>query len=278
MGESKPVVVRSAANPRIRHLIRMRDNRARRKAGRVIVDGWRETMRAADAGLTLCQLCIAESSDQWNNALQINPSLDNTIVVSESLLEKVCYGSSPRGVVAEFERPSRSLDQLQLPAKPLLLVLDRVEKPGNVGAIFRCADGLGVDAVLLCESADPFNPNAIRNSLGSVFHVPTAVGTELELGQFLLDNEIAAVAARVESSAPVWSTNFRSGLAIILGSEADGLGSRWRHLGAEATKENEIPGLRIPMRGKGDSLNVSVTAALICYEARRQRDQPGDVE
>ncbi len=273
MGESKPEVVRSAANPKIRHLIRMRDNRARRKAGRVIVDGWRETERAWEAGLTLFQICMAESSVPTSRALQIDPSQQKTIVVSDPLMEKICYGSSPRGVVAEFERPQRLLDQLRLPPAPLILLLDRVEKPGNVGAIFRCADGLGIDAVLLCESADPFNPNAIRNSQGSVFHVPAAIGTAGEFGQFLIDNRIDAIAARVESSEPLWSVNFLGGLAIILGSEADGLGDRWRHLERGSTGKHLIPGLRIPMQGKGDSFNVSVSAALICYEATRQRER-----
>lgn len=274
MGESKPVVVRSAANPKIRHLIRMRDNRARRKAGRVIVDGWRETARALDAGLTLLQICLAESSVPPSWALQIDPLQHKTMVVSDGLMDKVGYGSSPRGVVAEFERPERLLDQLKLPPEPLILLLDRVEKPGNVGAIFRCADGLGIDAVLLCESADPFNPNAIRNSLGSVFHVPTAIATAPQLEQFLIDNQIDAIAARVESAVPLWSINFLGGLAIILGSEADGLGDRWSQLGSGSTVTRQIPGLRIPMQGKGDSLNVSVSAALICYEANRQRDRP----
>ncbi len=271
MNESKPVVVRSAANPRIRHLLRMRDNRARRRANRVIVDGWRETVRGLDAGLTLCQLYVAESAANHHQHQGVDPALEWTIWVSDPLMDKICYGSSPRGVVAEFERPARSLERLSLPQSPLILVLDQIEKPGNVGAIVRCADAVGIDAVLLCDSADPFNPNAIRNSVGSVFHVPLASGSEAELGQFLIKHGVAAIAARVESATPLWSTNFCAALAIIIGNEARGLGDRWRWLGDQRTEQTRIPGVRIPMLGRGDSLNVSVSAAVICYEACRQR-------
>jgi len=270
MSESKPVVVRSTSNSKIRHLIRMRNNRARRKAERVIVDGWRETGRAIDAGLTLIQIYLPESSSERHIA-HVAPHGDKTVLVSDSLMEKICFGDSPRSVVAEFERPVRPLDRLQLSDQPLILVLDRLEKPGNVGAIFRCADAVGVDAVLLCESADPFNPNAIRNSAGSVFHVPSASGTAVELADFLLGNEIAAIAARVESSKPLWDVDFRGPRAIIVGSEAEGLGDRWQSLRGSGSAATKIDGVRIPMHGIGDSLNVSVSAALICYEACRQR-------
>jgi TrmH family RNA methyltransferase len=271
MGESKPVVIRSAANPRIRHLIRMRDNRARRKAESILVDGWRETTRALDAGLTLNQLYIPESATDQILGPTADRTADRTTIVSDSLMQKICYGNSSRGVVAEFDRPGQSIDQLRLRETPLVLVLDRIEKPGNVGAIFRCADAAGIDAILLCESADPLNPNAIRNSLGSVFHVQSAAGTEADLGKFLVDHQIAAVAARVQSSTPLWEADLRGPLAVIVGSEADGLGDRWSHLGAAATDRIEIPGVRIPMLGRGDSLNVAMSAAVICYEARRQR-------
>ena len=171
MTESKPVILQSAANPKIRHVIRMRDNRARRKAERVLVDGWRETERAVAAGLSLVHLYLPASS-ALERAQRIDPDGQRSVLVSDRLMEKIAYGNSPRGVVAEFERPVKRLDQLNLPDRPLVLLLDRLEKPGNVGAIFRCADAAGIDAVLLCESADPLNPNAVRNSQGSVFFSP----------------------------------------------------------------------------------------------------------
>ncbi len=276
MNESKPVVLRSAANPTVRHLQRMRDNRARRKAGRVIVDGWRETGNAIQAGLELCGIYLPESTsieaetdrDPVIAAIlgHANPA-GKTTLVSDSIMQKIGYGQSPRGVVAEFEQPTMSLQSLKLPASPLILVLDRIEKPGNVGAVFRCADAAGVDAVLLCETHDLFNPNAIRSSLGCVFHVPAAVGTQGELQAFFADRSIRVVAARVESSTPLWSAELSGPLAIVLGSEAEGLGERWQMVGEAA-----VEGIRIPMAGKVDSLNVSVSAAVIAFEARRRRE------
>jgi TrmH family RNA methyltransferase len=269
MSESKPVL-RSAANQTIRHLLRMRDNRSRRKAGRVIVDGWSETSHAINAGLTLCGIYLPESLEAAREGASgrvldsVTP--DKISRVADALMEKIGYGQSFRGVVAEFEQPSMTLEQLELPASPLILVLDRIEKPGNVGAVFRCADAAGIDAVLLCDSCDLFNPNAIRSSLGSLFHVPSARGTASELAQFLHDRNIRVMAARVESSEPLWTADLEGPLAIVLGSEADGLGDRWKRVG-----NSVVQGICIPMVGKVDSLNVSVSAAVIAFETRRRR-------
>lgn len=279
MSESKPVVLRSASNPTVRHLMRMRDNRARRKADRVIVDGWRETAQALDAGLILRGLFLPESTSAEinvacepavNRVLEDVNASQETTWVSDSIMAKISYGQSARGVVAEFEQPEWTLDQLQLPESPLILVLDKIEKPGNIGAVFRCADAAGIDAVLLCESDDRFNPNTIRSSLGSVFHVPSAGGTESQLKQFLVDRGVRVMAARVEASAPHWSADFRGSLAIILGSESEGLRDRWREVDSKP-----IAGVQIPMAGKVDSLNISVSAAVIAFEAKRQRQSAG---
>ena len=277
MTESKPVVLRSTANPTIRHLVRMRDNRTRRRAQRVIVDGWRETAQALQAGLELCGVYLPESF-----AIQGEDQADSSIgdvlarartaqalnFVSESVMERIAYGQSPRGIVAEFVQPTLLLASLALPACPLLLILDQIEKPGNLGAIYRSADAAGIDAILLCDSSDLFNPNAIRSSLGSVFHIPSASGNEQQLSQFLLEHGVRLVAARVQSSTPLWQSTLTGPLGIILGSEAWGLGKRWHTAG-----DVPIEGIRIPMLGRIDSLNVSVSAAVIAMEARRQRQR-----
>jgi len=279
MTESKPVVLRSTANPTIRHLVRMRDNRARRRAQRVIVDGWRETAQALQAGLELCGVYLPESiaiqaEDHADSSLRHVLALAGAARalhwVSDSVMERIAYGQSHRGIVAEFVQPSLSLASLALPECPLVLILDQIEKPGNLGAIYRSADAAGIDAILLCDSHDLFNPNAIRSSLGSVFHIPSAAGNEQQLGQFLLEHGIRLVAARVESATPLWQSTLTGPLGIILGSEAWGLGTRWLSLGGVP-----IEGIRIPMLGRIDSLNVSVSAAVIAMEARRQRQQTG---
>lgn len=278
MTDWNPVILRSPANPTIRHLVRMRDNRARRRARRVMVDGWRETAQALEARFELCGVYLPESfsiqaehhqDPQIRRVLALAKERQAVHLVSEPLMEKIAYGQSHRGIVAEFVQPTTNLASIFLPSEPLILVLDQIEKPGNLGAIFRSADAAGVDAILLCDCHDLFNPNAIRNSQGSVFHIPSASGDLEQIGHFLLHRDIRPLAARVESSRPLWQTDLTGPLAIILGSEAKGLGQRWQSL-----KGEPIEGVRIPMLGKADSLNVSVSAAVIAMEARRQRLRP----
>ena len=182
------------------------------------------------------------------------------------MLEKIGYGQSSRGVVAEFEQPQRTLEMLALPKTPLILVLDQIEKPGNVGSVFRCADAAGIDAVILSDVCDLFNPNAIRSSLGAVFRVPAAVASAEQTLDYFVQHQIRVLAARVESSIPLWESDFVGPLAIVLGREAQGLADRWQNVGS-----SPIVGVRIPMFGAVDSLNVSVSAAVIAYEAIRVR-------
>jgi TrmH family RNA methyltransferase len=280
-------VITSSANPKIRRLVRLRDHRRRRQSGRVLVDGWREVAMAAKAGLTLCSLYLPASdrSGGQGGATRDRPELasslteliaraseeDRQLVIADDLFEKISYGRSPRGVVAEFVQPDRSLGRLRLPADPLVLVLDRVEKPGNLGAVFRCADAAGVDAVIASGPApDLFNPNVIRNSLGTVFTVPSAAANESDTASFLGSAGLRLLAARGDSSTSLWSCDLLGPLAVIFGSEAEGLGERWRHVDGR-----EILGVRVPMFGQADSLNVSVSAAVVAYEAARVRSTAG---
>lgn len=275
MSNLPPSVLRSHANPKIKRFLRLRDNRARRKAKRVIVDGWRETGQALEAGLKLCELFLSAEEYERKHSdphsgeakiLQDAEKRDQLNVLSEPLLKKIAFGQSPRGVVSEFEEPTANLSDIQLSPNPLLLILDRIEKPGNLGAIFRTGDAAGVDAILMCECTDAFNPNAIRNSQGAIFHVQSASASESDITNFLEANRITPRAARVESSDQLWETDLQSPTAIILGNEAEGLGGRWKE-----TPRGQIRGIRIPMQGSADSLNVSITAAVISMEAARQR-------
>lgn len=277
MSESKPVIFRSSANPTLRHLIRMRDNRSRRKANRVLVDGWRETSQAIRAGLDLCGIYVPESlihgkTDEFRDATQTVMAFaeeqHKLNWVAEPLMEKISYGQSTRGVVAEFVRPNICLKSLSLPKNPLILVLDEIEKPGNIGAVFRSADAAGVDCVLLSDCVDQYNPNSIRSSLGTIFQIPSFNATELELRDFLVSNSIKIFAARVESSQNLWKSKLSGPAAIVLGSEARGLKSRW-----QSSSKTPIDGIRIPMAGEADSLNIAASAAIIVFEAARQRSE-----
>jgi TrmH family RNA methyltransferase len=277
MSESKPVVFRSSANPTLRHLIRMRDNRSRRKANRVLVDGWRETSQALRAGMELCGIYVPESlihgeKDEFRDAAQtvVDIAQDQQKLnwVTDSIMEKISYGQSSRGVVAEFVRPNTSLNSLSLPKNPLILVLDEIEKPGNIGAVFRSADAAGVDCILLSDCVDQYNPNSIRSSLGTIFQIPSCNATESELRDFLEKHSIKILAARVESAKNLWKCDLDGPLAIVLGSEARGLKDRWQSSGSAP-----IDGIRIPMAGVADSLNIAASAAIIAFEAARQRAQ-----
>jgi RNA methyltransferase, TrmH family len=160
--------------------------------------------------------------------------------------------------------PSLELDRLGLPADPLVLVIEALEKPGNLGAVLRSADGAGVDAVIAASPrTDLFNPNAIRASAGTVFSVPLAAASSGDVMAWLRRNGIRVVAARVEAERAYTDADLRGPVAIALGAETDGLTDAWSGDGVEA--------VNLPMLGMADSLNVSVTAAVLAYEARRQR-------
>lgn len=287
MTESDVVVLRSAANPTIRRLVRLRDNRRRKQSGTFLVDGWRESARAVLAGFELRGLYVPlstvnaaydlpaylHSKGTTGEDLALAISLyrkaraDGVLVgVQDNLVSKFAYGQSPRGVVAELVAEQRGLDALDLDDRSFVLILDSIEKPGNVGAVFRCADAAGVDAVILTgEGCDMFNPNVIRGSLGAVFSLAWATATRDQAQEFLLKHKIRTLAARVESSQDYWSTDLSRPLAIVLGNEARGLGQAWQTLG-----NAPIAGVKIPMLGQSDSLNVSVSAALLAFETARQ--------
>ena len=290
MSDSDPVVLRSPSNPVVKHLVRMRNNRARRKAGSVIVDGWRETSQALAARMTLlgmyyCQLELSEEANPenaWRDQVLGDPDvIAKSTWVTSNILDKIGYGESSRGVVAEFERPDTSLTRFglaisqvaslqQVSSKPLILVLDRIEKPGNIGAIFRTADAAGVDGVLICDGGDSLHPNAIRSSSGGVFHVPWAEASLEDASTFLQSINARILAARVEASESCWVTDYSGCVALVMGNEADGLQSRWSSVGGKLTE-----GIHIPMAGQVDSLNVSVAAAVLAFAARQARNADG---
>ncbi|WP_164102513.1 TrmH family RNA methyltransferase [Candidatus Laterigemmans baculatus] len=254
--------ITSAANPRFRAAVRLRQGRVRRREGRFLVDGRREISRAIAAGYELLELYVTTDSPSAESLGAI-PQL--WIELPPSMLDQLAYGDRNEGAVAVFAARHRTLDQLRLPENPLLVVLDRVEKPGNIGAVFRSADAAGASAVLLSDCAgDLFNPNLIRASLGTAFTTPAAQATAAEVRHWLHARGVRMLATRVDAPATLWETDWRAPAAIVIGSEAEGLGPEWAGEG--------ISGVRIPMAGVADSLNASVTAALCLFEATRQRN------
>ncbi|MEM6472892.1 MAG: TrmH family RNA methyltransferase [Planctomycetota bacterium] len=273
---SSPVLT-STNNPTIKHLLRLRNNRVRRREARMLVDGWREIRRALEAGLTPAGIyCVPTESSTGSPEEQSIAGCENWVRqraprsirgVSTHVMAKIGYGNSSRGAVAEFESVTRPIADLPVPTSSLVIVLDHFEKPGNIGAVFRSADAAGVGAILLCpEETDAFNPNVIRSSLGAVFSVPFATASETSAREWLSSNGFQIAAMRVESSQPIWRQDLVQPTAVVIGNEANGLGNRW-----QSDESDDVQSLSIPMHGCVDSLNASVTAAVVLFEARRQR-------
>jgi TrmH family RNA methyltransferase len=261
------VDISSAANERIKAAVRLRDRDERDQTGLTLVDGVREIDRALHAGTIVETALVCEpllSPIGRAVVARLRAGGPDTVTTSEPAFRKVAFGDRTDGVVAIVRQPQHTLADLTLPVEPLLVVVEAVEKPGNLGAILRSADGAGADAVIAADpTTDLFNPNTIRASIGTVFSVPIAAATSPETQRFLDERRIRVIAARPDATIDYTDADLRGPVAILLGSEATGLSDTWS--GSNATA------VRIPMAGIADSLNVSIAAAVLLYEARRQR-------
>lgn len=261
----------STANPRVKAAVTLRDRRERDRTGLTLVDGAREVRRSLDSGVSVAEAFICEPLLAGPDARAVldRLELDGVAVhlVTESVLRRISFGERSEGIVAVVRTPSLGLDDLVLPHDPLVVVVEAIEKPGNLGAVLRSADGAGADAVIAADArTDPFNPNAIRASLGTAFSVPVVTAsTPVTIG-WLVDRGLRVVAARVDGKRLYTDADLAGPLAIALGAETEGLTGAWSAKGIES--------VRLPMFGVADSLNVSVTAAILLYEARRQRGLP----
>lgn len=271
-GTSQEPRITSSANPRVKDAVRLRERRHRDQLGLTLVDGARELLRALAGGAEIAELFVAEELLRSDDALAVHAAARAAGVpicgVSATVLEKLAFGDRSEGVVGVVRTRELPLDGLVLPANPLLAVVEGIEKPGNLGAILRSADGAGLDALIAVDPlTDVFNPNAIRASLGTIFAVPLATGSTVDVLAWLASRGIRPVVARVDAARLHTDVDFTGPCAIVLGSEATGLSAAWSGPGVE--------GVRLPMLGIADSLNVSVAAAILFYEARRQRGIPG---
>ena len=268
--EARPTLT-SAANPRLRAAAALRDRRDRVRTGHLLVDGVREVERALDAGVTLIEVFIASESSVDPGIASLTARATGlgvpVLPIAPKLLSLLAYGERASGIVAVAIAPDTSLDRLQLPPAALVGVLEDVEKPGNLGAVCRSADGAGLDALVAAggtgSGADPWNPNAVRGSLGTVFTLPIGVARTPDVIRWLRERGLRILAARVDGSVPYTDVDLTGPVAIVLGSEADGLTVAW--------SGDDVTAIRLPMRGRADSLNVAAAAAILFYEARRQR-------
>lgn len=260
--------ITSPTNARIRHLLRLQEKpRERREASVVIVEGLREILLAIDARYTPRELYVAEEFVNEKNFSGILGYFEGTsaYMLSQEAFARIAYRENREGVVAIFEARTHHLNHIQLSTQPLLLIAESIEKPGNLGALLRTADAAGVDALMVCDpKTDIYNPNVVRASIGTLFSVQVGVAETSEVLDWLQDKGIQPFAAALSHKAiPYTQVDFRLPVAIVVGTEADGLSHTWLN----ACPDHII----IPMHGTADSLNVSVSAAIIIYEALRQR-------
>ena len=269
---SKPQLISSVQNPRIKFACSLRNAKDRRKSGAFLIDGLALVQIAIACDVQIDQLFVDDESTLSKLPRQIweHKTVPGTFLCDQFPMEKLQYGGQSHSMIAVAKSWSMDLDSLATKrgpksSNPLYLVLDRMEKPGNLGAALRTADASGVDAVLLSDPiCDAFNPNAIRSSLGAIFTVPVAFGTSQAMEAWLQQQRCSVFAARVEGAIPYSSASFDGPTAIVIGNEADGLQDRW--------SQSRFQGVSIPMMGKIDSLNASVSTAVLLFEAVRQRN------
>ncbi|WP_426490476.1 TrmH family RNA methyltransferase [Hymenobacter sp. 102] len=264
--------ITSPQNPRIKNLLKLQQKSSERRAqGLTIIEGLRELTIAHGAGVSITALFVCSDLAGPQRLQQLQELFGNGpadwFEVSKAVFEKVAYREGSDGVLALARPPHLTLDTLPLPANPLLLVLEAVEKPGNLGAILRTADAAQATAVVVCDPrTDLFNPNAIRSSIGCSFTVPTIATTRPELLAWCRRHGIRTYAAALTDAAVPYTTcDFRGPTALVMGTEADGLTPEL----LQACDQTII----IPMRGAIDSLNVSTATAILTFEAVRQREQ-----
>ena len=258
--------ITSQHNQKIKHLLQLQQKSSlRRSEGLFVVEGRRELMHCMTAGYEVDTVFILESE-----VTQEMPALGNAVhvyTVSSQVYEKIAYRGTTEGIIAIVKTRHLSLNELSSKSatqSPLYVVLESVEKPGNLGAILRSADAAGVTAVIVCDPlTDLYNPNLIRSSIGAVFTVPVVACTSEACISFLKENGVQILTAQLQDSHLYYDQDMTQPTAIVMGTEATGLTSQWR----EAADAH----IRIPMLGRLDSLNVSVSAAILMYEAIRQR-------
>lgn len=265
----------SPDNPRVKDVVRLRRRGAREETGRFFVEGAREIERALAAGLALDTMYLEESAAksgaaaEWESRLRAAGRPASAIVlVSKPAFEKMAMREDQDGLLAVFQTPRADLSAWALPLNPLVVVAVGLEKPGNLGALARSADAFGADGLVVAGGTDPWNPNAIRASVGSIFALRLAVVGVDALVSMLKARGLRLVAASPHGETPLPDADLGGAVALLVGSEEDGLPPA---LLAAADLR-----VAIPMRaGAADSLNVSVTAGILLYEAERRRRAEG---
>ena len=255
----------STKNDFIKSLIQLEKARERKKNGLFLVEGIRELNLAIVNGYKVDFILFCPTYLSLIEAKsEIHKSDAEWISIGPEVADKLFYRKGIANILGVAKTQPKQLTNFNIGKNPLLLVIEEVEKPGNLGAMLRTADASGVDGVIICDPAtDIFNPNVVRSSLGCVFSVPIAIASTEETLNFLKENNIRSFAAHLKATKSHFAADFSNGTAIVVGSESDGLTDIW------TTEATEM--IKIPMLGQHDSMNVSNAAAVLLYEAVRQR-------
>lgn len=262
--------ITSVQNPFIKQLILLREkSRNRKKEGVFVIEGEREIQLAIQGNYVLETVLFQKeifSEEKVKRLLPAGNKEIQTICISKDVYEKLTYRSSTEGIIAVAKTKSHLLKDVDFKGNnPLVLVAEAPEKPGNIGALLRTADAAGIDAVLIANpKTDLYNPNIIRSSVGCLFTTSVAMGTTSEIISFLKEKNIKIFCAALSASKPYTEVSFKEASAIVVGTEDDGLTDEWL--------QNSHQNIIIPMEGVIDSMNVSVAAAVLIFEAKRQRE------
>jgi len=257
-------VITSTQNPKVKSLLALEKPRERRRQQLFIIEGKKEISLALQAGYKIGNLfyCLDIVPEKDLAALGIDDKL--LVPVTQEVFDKIAVRENSGGVIAVAEMKTFRLEEIKLNKTPLVLVLESVEKPGNLGAILRTSDAAGVDAVIICDpQTDFYNPNVIRSSLGCIFTRQVAAANSEETIAWLKKNKISINCTYLKAAKPYHEVNYKIPSAIVMGTEATGLSDIW--------VKNSDANIIIPMQGMIDSMNVSTAAAVVVFEAVRQR-------
>ena len=256
-------IIVSPSNPRIKNVLKLKEKSSERKAQNlVVVEGAREIMMAIRNKFEIKTLFVCDVVNQKRHK-ELFSGISHLVRVSKEVFEKLAYRENSDGLLALVKPKHLRLSDLKLSSNPLLVILESVEKPGNLGAILSTADGAGADAVIVCDiKTDIYNPNIIRSSIGCVFSKQVVAASSEDVLKFLQEKKIKPYSAALSAKKNYADADFKIPCAIVFGTEAEGLSQQWLIEGEQ---------VKIPMLGKTDSLNVSASCAVLLYEAVRQR-------
>lgn len=257
--------ITSSQNPFIKSLVQLQEKaKSRKQSGTFLIEGKREIELAIKGNYELETVLFLPELISEEQLSKLSKSQINLIEINKEVYQKLAYRDTTEGIIAVAKTKSLALQDLKLPKNPLILVMESIEKPGNIGAMLRTCDAANIDAVIIANpKTDLYNPNIVRSSVGCLFTNQIATGSTEDVIKFLKEKNIAIFGATLQNSNFYYTQDYTIPTALVVGTEATGLTQAWR----DAATQNVI----IPMQGEIDSMNVSVASAILLFEAKRQR-------